>query len=284
MATNESWGPTHLIARGQIQRAVDASDAFDVVQRVLAEQARGRVAMPAKVTMNLAEFGLNAWNTAMPAYIESLGASGFKWVGGFSENRREHDLPFLIAMILVQDAQTGYPLGLLDGVHITNLRTGAVTALAVQKYAPPGARSLAQIGTGTQARFGVAAIRNIVDLEEIRAFDIDPDAAATFAREITEAHGIAVRICPDPESAVRGAEIVITATTSATPIVQRAWLAKGVTAISIGSQGQEFDDETVLGIDKLVCDFVGTVHPSRGAPFVCRVGPPDTGGRVRGDR
>ena len=123
--------------------------------------------MPAKVTMNLAEFGLNAWNTAMPAYIESLGASGFKWVGGFSENRREHDLPFLIAMILVQDAQTGYPLGLLDGVHITNLRTGAVTALAVQKYAPPGARSLAQIGTGTQARFGVAAIRNIVDLEVI---------------------------------------------------------------------------------------------------------------------
>ncbi|MEO8230373.1 MAG: hypothetical protein ABI628_11520 [Chloroflexota bacterium] len=105
---DESWGPTHLIARGQIERAVDRAVALDVVERVLAEQSRGRVAMPAKVTMNLAEFGLNAWNTAMPAYSESLGASGFKWVGGFGDDRRDHGLPFLIAMILVQDANTGY--------------------------------------------------------------------------------------------------------------------------------------------------------------------------------
>jgi ornithine cyclodeaminase/alanine dehydrogenase len=220
----------------------------------LPEQARGRVAMPAKVTMNLAEFGLSAWNTAMPAYIESLGASGFKWVGGFAENRRLYGLPFLISLILVQDAPTGYPLAVMDGVHITNLRTGAVTALAVRNYARPGARYLAQIGTGVQARFGIEASKRVVALDEIRAYDIDPEAATAFAREVAERHGIAVRVCTDAEAAVRGADIVVTATTSSTPIVRHAWLAEGVTAISVGSQGQEFDDDAVLGADKLVCD------------------------------
>ncbi|MDP9481725.1 MAG: hypothetical protein M3P84_00700, partial [Chloroflexota bacterium] len=65
---------------------------------------------------------------------------------------------------------------------------------------------------------------------------------------------ISVVVCIDAEGAVRGADVVITATTSTSPIVQRAWMGPGVTAISIGSQGQEYDDEAVLGADKLICD------------------------------
>jgi alanine dehydrogenase len=255
------WGPTRLISRDQIVAAIDLDDARTVVEEVLRGLAAERVAMPAKVTMNLAPFGLRAWNTAMPAYIESLKASGFKWVGGFADNPVQHGLPFLIALVLVQDPNTGYPLALMDGVHITNLRTAALNALIASLYARPDSHRLALVGAGVQARFAVAALRTVLPLDEIRVHDIEPAAAEGFLREVAPhgiaevaPHGIAVTVCDTAEAAVRDADVVITATPSTTPLVRRAWLGRGVTAISIGSQGQEFDDETILGADKLVCD------------------------------
>jgi alanine dehydrogenase len=249
-----SWGPTSLISADQIERHVSVADAHAVTEEVLRGLALGRVEMPAKVTMNLARFGLNAWSTAMPAYIESLGASGFKWVGGFADNRERHGLPYLIATVLVQDAATGYPLAIMDGVHVTNLRTGAVAAIAVQHYARPEPHRLAFVGAGVQARFALAAIRRVAEIAEVRAFDIDPQATLRFGDDCRRAHGIDLLVSESAEDAVAGADIVITATTSTSPIVRRAWMGRGVTAISIGSQGQEFDDEAVLGADKLVCD------------------------------
>jgi alanine dehydrogenase len=249
-----SWGPTSLISAEQIERHVGVDDAHSVTEEVLRGLAAGRVEMPAKVTMNLANYGLNAWNTAMPAYIESLKASGFKWVGGFSDNREKHGLPYLIATILVQDSSTGYPLAIMSGVHITNLRTGAMAAIAVQHYARPEPHRLAFVGAGVQARFALAAIKRVADIVEVRAYDINPEATLRFRDWCQQEHGIALVVCDDAEKAVAGADIVITATTSTSPIVRRSWMASGVTAISIGSQGQEFDDEAVLGADKLVCD------------------------------
>lgn len=249
-----SWGPTSLIAADQVERYLSVADAHSVTEEVVRGLALGRVEMPAKVTMDLAGFGLKAWNTAMPAYIESLGASGFKWVGGFADNRERHGLPYLIATILVQDSSTGYPLAIMDGVHITNLRTGAVAAIAVQHYARPEPHRLAFVGAGVQARFALAAIKHIAEIAEVRAYDINPAATLRFKDHCRKEHGIAIVAGDSAEAAVSGADIVITATTSTSPIVRRAWMERGVTAISIGSQGQEFDDEAVLGADKLICD------------------------------
>jgi alanine dehydrogenase len=253
MMTN-SWGPTSLISADQIEKYVGVADAHSVTEEVLRGLALGRVEMPAKVTMNLANYGLNAWNTAMPAYIESLKASGFKWVGGFSDNREKHGLPYLIATILVQNSSTGYPLAIMSGVHITNLRTGAVAAIAVQHYARPEPHRLAFVGAGVQARFALAAIKRVAEIVEVRAYDINPEATLRFRDWCQREHGIALVVSDTAEEAVAGADIVITATTSTSPIVRRSWMTRGVTAISIGSQGQEFDDEAVLGADKLVCD------------------------------
>jgi len=252
--STSAWDSTRLISRQQIERSIDMADALSVVEEVLRGQALGRVAMPAKITMDLAGFGIKGWSTAMPAYIESLGASGLKLVSGYAENRARHGLPFLIALIVVQDPTTGYPLAVLEGVHITNLRTAALNALVVKLYARLESHRLGLIGGGVQGRYAVAAIQRVIGLEEVRVFDIDPAASASFARDVAATSGVAVTVCADAEQAVRGADVVITATTATSPIVRRAWLGPGVTAISVGSQGQEFEDEAVLGADKLICD------------------------------
>jgi len=248
------FGPTLLISRAQVRAALTMGDAFGVVEEVLRGQALGRVEMPAKVTMNLAAYGLQAWNTAMPAYIESLAAAGVKWVGGFVGNPTQQGLPYLIATILVQDAQTGYPLAILEGTHITNLRTGAVAGIAARHFARANSRVLGIVGAGTQARFAVAALRRVLDLGEIRAYDLEAAAGIRFAAEMSSLYDTPVTACGSAEEAVRGADVVITATTSTTPLIRREWLQRGVLAISIGSQGQEFYDDAVLGADKLICD------------------------------
>jgi ornithine cyclodeaminase/alanine dehydrogenase-like protein (mu-crystallin family) len=142
----------------------------------------------------------------------------------------------------------------MDGVHITNLRTAAMNGLIVRLYARPDSHRLGIIGAGVQARFAVAAIRRVVQLTEVRVNDIDPAAAIAFASDVRQAHGVEVTACDDPADAVAGADIVITATPSRLPIIRREWLAPGVTAISVGSQGQEFEDAAILKADKLVCD------------------------------
>jgi ornithine cyclodeaminase/alanine dehydrogenase-like protein (mu-crystallin family) len=248
------FGPTILLSRADIEARLDMTDALAVVPDVLRELALGRVVMPAKVTMDLSAHGMQAWNTAMPAYIQSIGASGFKWVGGFLDNPARHGLPFLIATILVQDSATGYPLAIMDGVHITNLRTGAVVATAVSLYGRPDSRRVAFIGGGAVALVSADALLRTRDINDIRVHDVDPRAAERFVRRVDASHPGAATIHPDAESAVRDADVVITATPSTTPLVRRDWLADGVTAISVGSQGQEFDDEIVLGADKVVCD------------------------------
>ena len=249
-----SLGPTSLISADQIKKYVGVADALSVTEEVSRGLALGRVEMPAKVTMNLAGNGLKAWNTAMPAYIESLGASGFKWVGGFAENREAHGLPYLIATILVQDSLTGYPLAIMDGVHVTNLRTGAVTAIAVQRYARAVPHRVGIVGAGVTARFSLAAMKPVTEIVEVRAYDINPEATPRFRDICKREHGIDVVVCNSGEEAVAGADIVIAATTSTTPVVKRSWMERNVTAISIGSQGQEYDDEAMLNADKLVCD------------------------------
>jgi len=249
-----TFGPTLLLSRRDVEARLDMADAIAVVPDVLRELALGRVVMPAKVTMDLSAFGMHAWNTAMPAFIERFGASGFKWVGGFLDNPTRHGLPFLIATILVQDSATGYPLAIMDGIHILNLRTGAVVATAVRLFGRADARSVALIGGGAAALASIDAILATTEIRDIRVHDIDRAASERFARRVEERHRAIATINDTAESAVRGADIVIAATPSTTPIVRRDWLADGVTAISVGSQGQEFDDAIVLGADKLVCD------------------------------
>ncbi len=197
--TSAALGPTRLLSRAEIESQIDMSDALAIVPDVLRELALGRVVMPAKVTMDLSPFGLRAWNTAMPAYIESLRASGFKWVGGFLDNPTEHDLPFLIATILLQDAGTGYPLAIMDGVHITNLRTGAVVATAIRLYGREDARSVALIGAGAQARFAMDAISRSTAIDRVRVFDIDAAASERFARYASDRHKVDVAIHDDAE-------------------------------------------------------------------------------------
>lgn len=251
--TASSRPPTRLLSRDDIAHRVSMADAVDAVEVVYRAHGEGRVEMPAKITLDIRRFGLNAWHNAMPGFVEPLGAAGIKWAGGYADNPTHHGLPYVMATIVLQDAPTGYPLAIMEGGLITNLRTGASAAVCAKYLARRPIDRVAFIGAGVQAACALEALSILVPPRSVAAFDIHPDAAERLAAVARASFGYPADVCGTAEEAVTGADLVVTATYADEPLVRGRWLAPGSLAISLGSY-QEFDDDGVLGADKLVVD------------------------------
>jgi alanine dehydrogenase len=136
--------------------------------------------------------------------------------------------------------ETGEPLVLMDGRLITEERTAAVSAVATEHLARPDASVLALIGSGVQARSHLKALRLVRDLREVRVWS--PRHAGDFAREFD------VRAATSPEEAVAGADVIVTATTSKTPVLRGEWLSPGAHINAVGARRpdwRELDDEVL---------------------------------------
>jgi ornithine cyclodeaminase len=135
---------------------------------------------------------------------------GFKFVNGHPINPAR-GLQTVTAFGVLADVRTGYPTFMAEMTLLTALRTGATSALAARWLARPDSRVMALIGTGAQAEFQALAFRSVCGVEQIRAFDIDPDALAKFARHARRL-GLDVYIAGSVADAVAGADIITTCT------------------------------------------------------------------------
>ncbi|NAZ36946.1 ornithine cyclodeaminase [Rubellimicrobium sp. CFH 75288] len=135
---------------------------------------------------------------------------GFKYVNGHPRNMRA-GLQTVTAFGLLADMHTGYPVLLSEMTLLTALRTAAMSALAARHLAPEGSRVMAVIGNGAQSEFQAVAFREIVGIEEVRLWDIDPAATEKCARNL---HGSGLRVvpCATAEEAILGAQVITTAT------------------------------------------------------------------------
>ena len=125
-----------LLTYDQVQYLVNMQDAVESVEKTFAGYGKGEVINPTKVTLDLGESGgwppYEGFFNAMPAYIGYQDNAGIKWVGGLLGHRREAHLPFICGMILLADPKLGIFRAVMDGKYITNLRTGAQTAISLK--------------------------------------------------------------------------------------------------------------------------------------------------------
>ena len=177
----------------------------------------------------------------MPAVAET--GMGAKLVCFFPKNTGT-GMPTHLGMIMLFDPETGQPLAFLDGRLITEMRTAAVSA-AVSKYlAPPNSNVLALLGSGVQAAAHLEALRHVCQFEEVRVWSRTPEHAHRFASQ----HGAKA---VDLESAVRGADVIVTATNSLEPFLKGRWLKPGAHINAVGSPRptwRELDDEVMNNI------------------------------------
>jgi ornithine cyclodeaminase len=182
----------------------------------------------------------------MPAWRTGT-ALGVKVVTVFPGNDAR-GLPAVAGLYLLLSAETGEPLALIDGAELTARRTAAASALAAGFLARPHARRMVMVGTGRLAPELVAAHAGVRPIREVAVWGRDPAKAEALAGRLARETGLAAAAAADLEAAVRGADLVSCATTSAEPLVRGAWLRAGTHLDLVGGftpAMRETDDEAV---------------------------------------
>ena len=162
-------------------------------------------------------------------------------------------------LVPLMSAQSGEMLALIEANYLGQMRTGAASGLATRVMAREDARTAGIVGTGLQARTQLEAVAHARKLEHVRAFSRDAARREKFASEMTARLGLPVIAVATAEEAVRGADILITSTTSTKPVVEGKWLAPGIHINAIGvnfAEKRELDSEVVARCDLIAADSV----------------------------
>lgn len=162
-------------------------------------------------------------------------------------------------LVPLMSAQSGEMLALIEANYLGQVRTGAASGLATRLLAREDARTVGIIGTGLQARTQLEAVALARKLEQVHAFSRDASRREQFANEMTARLGVPVLAVATAEEAVRGADILVTSTTSTKPVVEGRWLAPSVHINAIGvnfAEKREIDAEVVARCDVIAADSV----------------------------
>ncbi|HKA55389.1 MAG TPA: ornithine cyclodeaminase family protein [Candidatus Binatia bacterium] len=220
----------------RIRALLRMEELIPAMERALIAFSAGEVVQPVRSSITVDPPG--GFFFLMPALAEGLGV---KIVTLYPANA-ERGLPTHMATILLMDPQTGAPLAVMDGRLITEMRTAAVSAAATRLLASPHARVLAVLGSGVQAHSHVEALRLVRDFAEVRVWSRTPTHARRFAEEV------GAQPAGSAEEAVRGADVIVTATGAQTPILRGAWLKPGAHVNAVGAprpDWRELDDEVM---------------------------------------
>jgi ornithine cyclodeaminase/alanine dehydrogenase-like protein (mu-crystallin family) len=224
------------IDEDEIRRLLRWDELIPAMEAALAAFSRGRVLQPVRNMLTIEEG--KRYLGVMPAIAED--AMGAKLVSFYPGNA-DTGVATHHALIVLLRTDTGEPLAVMDGRLITEMRTAAVSAAATKHLAAPDARVLALLGSGVQARAHLEALAQVRRFEEVRVWSRTPAHARRFA----DAHGATAM---DAEAAVRGADVVVTATAALTPILYGAWLKPGAHVNAVGAPRptwRELDDATM---------------------------------------
>ena len=210
-----------------VRAVLPMGDLLECMETALTAFSSGQVRQPVREIIEAGATG--NFFAAMPAWLAAGPAMGAKLVKVYHANG-SRGLPTHQAAIVLLCAETGALLAIMDGRYITEARTAAVSAVALRRLACRGARSLAILGSGVQAGSHLRAFQLVWKFDDVRCWS--PTAANL--RKFVEAHP-EVHPAESAEAAVRGADVVLLATGSPTPVVWNEWVSDGACVISVGA-------------------------------------------------
>ncbi len=218
------------LTRADVEAAgVGMQEIIAALDKTFREKGEGRYEMPPKPGIHP---GRDAFLHAMPAYVPHLQAAGIKWVSG-NPNNQKKGLPYIYGLLILNDPETGAPLSVMDATWITGKRTGAASAVAARYLARKDSRSAGIIACGVQGRSHLEALNCLFDLQQVKAYDLSPEAAERFTREMSEALQLKIDVVSTPQEAVQGMDLVVTSgpiRKEPSPTIQPGWLAPGAFA------------------------------------------------------
>jgi len=245
-----------VLSKDDIASLLSFEKSIEVVGDAFTAYQEGKTLIPPVVHMEIGK-----WRGELDiksSYVEPTELVGAKIAGGYLDNPKNFGLPTGMGVIILLDARNGMPLAIMEGWHITVIRTGASGALGIKYLARQNVRVGAVIGAGNIGRIQLRGLKHFRDVEEVRVFDIDKEAASKFVKEMSQALEVKIISVDGAQQAVEGADVVITCVPSREPVVMREWIAPGTHLNAIGAdmKGKQELDEELFRNAKVVVDNI----------------------------
>jgi len=243
-----------LLRESDVRELLSMEALIPLMEEALRAYSTGGVAQPVRLAMMVEPYA--GYLGLMPAHLRSASAHdgpgvrealGAKAVTFYPSNAAR-DLPTHLAVVLLWDSATGELLSIMDGRLITEMRTAASSAAATRTLARKDAEVLALLGSGVQARSHLDAIRLVRSLRHVRVWSRTAAGVQRFVAEMQPQAGVPMTACASAEEAVRGAEIIVTATSASTPVLRGVWVAVGAHINAVGAprpDWRELDTDAV---------------------------------------
>jgi ornithine cyclodeaminase/alanine dehydrogenase-like protein (mu-crystallin family) len=250
-----------VLSRADLERVLSPLDVVEAMAGAFRRYGDGLCTVPPRSGTTVGHDGLLL---TMPAAFKDGDERGLgvKQISVYPGNR-ERGHPTLYASYILLDGATGQPQALLEGTYLTGIRTGATSALAARLLARPDACRVACFGAGVQARFQLICLAAQRPLERVVVIGRNPERARAFVESMRVALGIPVELGADPRRAVRDADLLTCATTSATPVVFGHDLAPGTHVDAVGAfrpTERELDGEAVRRARVVVDTYAGALE------------------------
>ena len=244
--------------------ALTNQEILDAVERGLDAQGRKQTVIEPRMHL-IPESSAKGHFNVLRGVIHPLGLAGVKTVGDFVDNYKQ-DLPSELALLNLFDPTTGVPKAILDATSITDMRTGAMTALGGKHLARKGSKVLAHIGARGTSYWNVRLLNHFFDFDEIRVHSKRPESRDSFAARLSKDLGKPVRAVDSWEACVRDADIIVEASRlpEPQPLLKTEWIKKGAFVVPYGTMSAvEFSLTDIM--DKMVVDDWGQCR--KGLPF-----------------
>ena len=235
---------TLLLDRNTVRTLMRMADVINVVEEAFKMCGEGKGRMPAKVYLSVEQGDFRAMPAALP------GCAGMKWVNVHPRNP-SLGLPSVMAVLIYNDPETGYPLAIMDATEITAYRTGAAAAIASKYLARRNPHTMGVIGAGYQAYTQILAHAELFNPISINAFDISRAAVDRLGQSLPH---LSIKSCSVQEAA--SCDIVCTLTPSRSPIVKREWIRPGthINAVGADAPGKQELEPSILKEATVVVD------------------------------
>lgn len=186
---------------------------------------------------------------------KSLNITGIAWVASCIHNPTEYGLPYAVGVQIINDTVTGVPLAIMEGSRLTEMVTAGASAVGAKYLARKDSKTIGIVGCGNQGRTHLQALKEIFDIENVKAFDIKRELLTGYVREMGEKTGITIQPAENPEEVVRASDIAVVAINPVMPVVKYEWIKQGALIIAMcGGGGELYRDEVYPKIDKIVVD------------------------------
>jgi len=216
--------------------ALTDDEILDAVERGLAAQGRREAVIEPRMHLVPNAGGNGHFNVLRGAFREPINLAGVKVISDFVDNYKE-GLPSEVGLLLLMDPKNGVPKAIIDGSHLTDMRTGAITAIGAKHLARKRSRVLGHIGARGTAYWNVRLLDRLFGFDEIRVHSRRPESRDAFAARLSQDLGKTVIATDDWQSCVAGADIVVEASRldAPQPMLKTEWIKPGAFVVPYGT-------------------------------------------------